>query len=104
MIYVTDHQTKAQFVAIAGLIIGSGLVKPSALELAKKYYDEMDRRSNGRVSNAGVNQLSIRDLAEAIIPAIHAYDGRVIIAIDDLAGLTPTRGQRSGCRSRIPLS
>jgi energy-coupling factor transporter ATP-binding protein EcfA2 len=90
VIYVTDHQTKAQFVAIARRLLETGLIQPSALELAQ-YYDEMDPREIewARIKR-NVNRLSIRDLAEAIIPAIHAYDGRVIIAIDDLSGLTPT--------------
>jgi len=37
-----------------------------------------------------VNRLSIRDFTSAIIPAICAYAGRVLIAMDDMTGLTPT--------------
>ncbi|MCP5460028.1 MAG: ATP-binding protein [Gammaproteobacteria bacterium] len=90
VIHIVEHQTKAQFVAIARRLLEAGLVKPSALELARSY-DAMDPREIewARIKR-NVNRLSIRDLAEAIIPAIHGYEGRVIIAVDDLTGLTPT--------------
>jgi len=38
-----------------------------------------------------VNRMSIRDLTAAIIPAIYAYEERVLIAVDDMTRLTPTQ-------------
>jgi hypothetical protein len=60
----------------------SGLLKPSALELDAALKWARIKRS--------VNRLSIRDLTAAIVPAIHAHKGRMLVAVDDLTAVTPT--------------
>ncbi|MCU0809365.1 MAG: ATP-binding protein, partial [Candidatus Contendobacter sp.] len=84
------HQAKGQFLELARGLLESGLLKPSALELDAGL-DALDpaRIEWTRIKRA-VNRLSIRDLCAAIVPALHAHQGRVLIAVDDLTAVTPT--------------
>lgn len=90
VIHVSEHQAKGQFLEIARGLLESGLLRPSALELDAGL-DALDPAALewARIKRQ-VNRLSIRDLTAAIIPAIHAHRGRVLIAVDDLTGVTPT--------------
>lgn len=90
LIHVTDHQAKGQFVTIARRLLEEGIVKPSALELAQRYDEINPKDIEWAQIKRPVNRLSIRDLTAAIIPAIHDYQGRILIAIDDLTDTTPT--------------
>jgi len=91
LVYITDHQAKGQFVQMARRLIETGILKPSALDLAKRYDDLPPRSIEWAQIRRHVNRLSIRDLTSAIIPAIYAYEGCVIIAVDDMTCLTPTQ-------------
>lgn len=90
VLHVNEHQAKGQFLEIARGLLESGLMKPSALELDA----DLDALNPAAMEWAkikrSVNRLSIRDLTAAIIPAIHAHKGRVLIAVDDLTAVTPT--------------
>ncbi len=90
VLQVNEHQAKGQFLEIARGLLESGLLKPSALELEA----DLDALNPAAIEWAkikrSVNRLSIRDLTAAIIPAIHAHQGRVLIAVDDLTMVTPT--------------
>lgn len=90
VLHVNEHQAKGQFLEIARGLLESGLLKPSALELDA----DLDALNPAAIEWAkikrSVNRLSIRDLTAAIIPAIHAHKGRVLIAVDDLTAVTPT--------------
>ncbi len=91
LVYITEHQSKGQFVQIARRLIETGILKPSSIDLAKRY----DAMPSGSIQwtdiRRHVNRLSIRDLTTAIIPAIYAYNGRVILAGDAMTRLTPTQ-------------
>jgi energy-coupling factor transporter ATP-binding protein EcfA2 len=91
LVYLSDHQAKGQFVQMARRLIETGLLKPSALELAKRYDALPPRQIDWAEIRRHVNRLSIRDLTAAIIPALYAYEGRVLIAVDDMTSLTPTQ-------------
>ena len=91
LVYITEQQAKGQFVQMARRLIEAGIQKPSALDLAKHH----DERPPGGIEWAKirrhVNRLSIRDLTGAIIPALYAHAGAVLIAVDDMTRLTPTQ-------------
>ena len=90
LISIDEQQAKGQFLSLTRGLLELGLVKPSALELDKSL-DEADPATIQWLKiKRQVNRLSIRDLCAAIIPAIHAHPGRVLIAVDDLTTVTPT--------------
>ena len=90
VLHLTEHQAKGQFLEIARGLLESGLLKPSALELDAGL-DALDPAAlEWAKLKRSVNRLSIRDLTAAIVPAIHAHKGRVLIAVDDLTAVTPT--------------
>ena len=90
VLHVNEHQAKGQFLEIARGLLESGLLKPSALELN----DELDELDPAAIQwlriKRQAGRLSIRDLTAAIVPVLHANKGRVLIAVDDLTGVTPT--------------
>lgn len=91
LIYLADHQAKAQFVQISRRLIETGILKPSALDLAKRLDDVDPREIEWKSIRKHINRLSMRDLTSAIIPALYAYRGKVLIAVDDMTSLTPTQ-------------
>lgn len=91
LVYLAEHQAKGQFVQMARRLIGTGLLKPSALGLAQKYDQAAAGALDWKDLRRSVNRLSIHDLTSAIIPAIYSYAGPVLIAVDDMTSLTPTQ-------------
>jgi hypothetical protein len=90
LLHLTEHQAKGQFLELARGLLESGLLKPSALELDAAL-DALDPAAlEWAKIKRSVNRLSIRDLCAAIVPALHAQPGRVLIAVDDLTPVTPT--------------
>ena len=90
VLHVNEHQAKGQFLEITRGLLESGLLKPSALELDAGL-DALDPAAlEWAKLKRAVNRLSIRDLTAAIVPALHAQKGRVLIAVDDLTAVTPT--------------
>jgi energy-coupling factor transporter ATP-binding protein EcfA2 len=90
LLHLTEHQAKGQFLELARGLLESGLLKPSALELDAAL-DALDPALiEWAKIKRSVNRLSIRDLCAAIVPALHAQPGRVLIAVDDLTAVTPT--------------
>jgi energy-coupling factor transporter ATP-binding protein EcfA2 len=91
LVYITEHQAKAQFVQMAKRLLETGVLRPSALGLAKKFdtipTEELDWTELRRT----VNRASLRDVSGSIISAIYAYEGKVVIAVDDMTNLTPTQ-------------
>ncbi len=86
-----DHQAKGQFVEMARQMLHQGLLDAKALDLPEKFqatapaaipWDDIKRQ---------VNRLSIRDLTQAIIPALAECPDKPLIAVDDLTYLTPTQ-------------
>ena len=90
VLHVNEHQAKGQFLEIARGLLESGLLKPSALELDADLDDLDPAALEWAKIKRSVNRLSIRDLTAAIVPALHANKGRVLIAVDDLTAVTPT--------------
>jgi len=91
LVYLSDHQAKAQFVQMARRLVETGILRPTELDLPKKF-DEMDPRDiDWKSIRRHVNRLSMRDLTGAIIPALYSYPGKVLIAVDDMTSLTPTQ-------------
>ena len=90
ILHVNEHQAKGQFLEIARGLLESGLLKPSALELDAGLDDLDPAALEWAKLKRQVNRLSIRDLTAAIVPALHAQKGRVLVAVDDLTAVTPT--------------
>ncbi|HYQ91576.1 MAG TPA: ATP-binding protein [Candidatus Competibacteraceae bacterium] len=88
--YVTDHQAKGQFIAIARRLLQAGILKPEVLDLPEKFHGMAGEQIAWAQVKRHVTRLSMRDLTGAIIPAIHAHPGRILVAVDDLTSLTPT--------------
>ena len=90
MLHLSEHQAKGQFLELARGLLESGLLQPSALDLDAGL-DAVDPAALewARLKRP-VNRLSIRDLCAAIVPALHARRGQVLIAVDDLTPVTPT--------------
>ncbi|MES9902148.1 MAG: ATP-binding protein [Sedimenticola sp.] len=91
LVYLSDHQAKGQFVQMTRRLLETGILKPSSIDLAKELDELPPARIEWRKIRRQVNRMSIRDLSGAIIPAIYAYEGRVLIAVDDMTRLTPTQ-------------
>ena len=90
VLHLSEHQAKGQFLELARGLLESGLLKPSALELDAAL-DALDPAAlEWAKLKRQVNRLSIRDLCAAIVPALHARRGQVLIAVDDLTQVTPT--------------
>lgn len=90
LVYVTDHQAKGQFIAIARRLLQAGILTPETLELPEQFHGMRGEQIPWAKVKRHVTRLSMRDLTGAIIPAIHDHKGRVLIAVDDLTSLTPT--------------
>ena len=75
------QQQNAEAAALRRLDLRLTALEPAALEPAALEWTKL-RRS--------VNRLSLRDLTAALVPALHAHPGRVLVAVDDLTAVTPT--------------
>jgi DNA polymerase III delta prime subunit len=95
LIYLHEHTGKAQFVAIARRLLQTGLLKPSTLDLARSLDALPPDALEWTQIRRSVNRLSMKDLADGIIPALHAFrkdtHGTVILCVDDMTRLTPTQ-------------
>ena len=91
LVYLSDHQAKGQCVQMARRLLETGILKPSSLDLAKQLDELPPEEIEWKKIRRQVNRMSIRDLTGAIIPAIYSYEGRVLIAVDDMTRLTPTQ-------------
>jgi energy-coupling factor transporter ATP-binding protein EcfA2 len=90
VLHLHDHQAKGQFLELARGLLEAGLLKPSALELDPRLDDLDPAALEWMKLRRSVNRLSLRDLTAALVPALHAHPGRVLIAVDDLTAVTPT--------------
>ncbi len=91
VVHLHDHQAKGQFVELARQLLMMGIIKPSALDLAKRYDELPPEAIEWAKIKRTVNRLSIRELTGAIIPALSAHEGQVLLAVDDMTRLTPTQ-------------
>ncbi|MDD2760168.1 MAG: ATP-binding protein [Methylomonas sp.] len=91
LIILHDHQAKGQFVEIARQMLALGLIGAKELDLPAKFHDTPGPEIEWREVKSQVNRASMRDLTQAIIPALARADSKPVIAVDDLTTLTPTQ-------------
>jgi len=91
LIRLHDHQAKGQFVEMARQMLTLGLINAAALGLPSKFHEQpLEEFDWGEVRNQ-VNRMSIRDLTQAMIPALANSVEKAVIAVDDITSLTPTQ-------------
>lgn len=91
LITLHDHQAKGQFVEMARQMLALGILSPKELELPAKFHGTPGHEIDWREIKNIVSRMSMRDLTQAIIPAMARADTRPVIAVDDLTSLTPTQ-------------
>lgn len=91
LIKLHDHQAKGQFLEMARQMLALGLVSAKELELPAKFHELPATQIDWREVKSQVNRMSMRDLTQAIIPALSRANSKPVIAVDDLTSLTPTQ-------------
>lgn len=91
LIILHDHQAKGQFVDMARQMLALGLISAVELDLPAKFQGVPGPQIDWREIKTHVNRASMRDLTQAIIPALARAESRPVIAVDDLTSLTPTQ-------------
>jgi hypothetical protein len=91
LIKLHDHQAKGQFVEMARQMLALGLISAKELELPAKFHELPAAGIDWREVKSQVNRMSMRDLTQAIIPALSRAEHKPVIAVDDLTSLTPTQ-------------
>lgn len=91
VIRLHDHQAKGQFVDMARQMLALSLISPAELDLPAEYHGLPPARIDWKAIRNRVNRMSMRDLTQAIIPALARSDSKPVIAVDDLTSLTPTQ-------------
>lgn len=91
LITLHDHQAKGQFVEMARQMLALGLIGAQELDLPAKFHDIPGQQIEWREIKSQVNRASMRDLTQAIIPALARAEHKPVIAVDDLTTLTPTQ-------------
>jgi len=91
LIKLHDHQAKGQFVEIARQMLALGLLGAKELDLPSKLHATPGPEIDWKEVKNQVNRMSMRDLTQAIIPALAHSDKKPVIAVDDLTSLTPTQ-------------
>ena len=91
LIRLHDHQAKGQFVDMARQMLALGLVGPVELDLPTEFHGTPPAQIDWKAIRNRVNRMSMRDLTQAIIPALAQSDSKPVIAVDDLTSLTPTQ-------------
>lgn len=91
LIRLNDHQAKGQFVEMTRQMLALGLIDAATLGLPSKFQEmPLEEFDWNEVKNQ-VNRMSMRDLTQAIIPALANSVEKPVIAVDDLTSLTPTQ-------------
>ena len=91
LIMLRDHQAKGQFVDMARQMLALGLISAEELDLPIKFHGVPGAKIDWREIKSQVNRASMRDLTQAIIPALARAEHKPLIAVDDLTTLTPTQ-------------
>ena len=91
LIKLHDHQAKGQFVEMARQMLALALISAKELELPVKFHDTPGPKIDWKEVKSQVNRMSMRDLTQAIIPALARSESKPVIAVDDLTSLTPTQ-------------
>ena len=91
LIKLHDHQAKGQFVEMARQMLNMGLISAEELDLPVQFHDMDPAAIEWKEIRNRVNRMSMRDLTQAVIPALAKAETRPVIAVDDLTSLTPTQ-------------
>lgn len=91
LIKLHDHQAKGQFVDIVRQMLALGLISAEELDLPAKFHGIPGPQIEWREVKSQINRTSMRDLTQAIIPALARAGSKPVIAVDDLTTLTPTQ-------------
>ena len=91
LIRLYDHQAKGQFIEMARQMLALGLLTAQELELPVKFHELPSTQIDWKDVKSQVNRMSMRDLTQAIIPALARSGSKPVIAVDDLTSLTPTQ-------------
>jgi hypothetical protein len=91
LIKLHDHQAKGQFVETVRQMLALGLISAKELDLPVKFHELPATQIDWREIKSQVNRMSMRDLTQAIIPALARSEHKPVIAVDDLTSLTPTQ-------------
>ena len=91
IIRLHDHQAKGQFVEMARQMLALALISPKELELPVKFHELPGPQIDWKAVKNQVSRMSMRDLTQAIIPALARAENKPVIAVDDLTSLTPTQ-------------
>ena len=91
LIMLRDHQAKGQFVDMARQMLALGLISAEELDLPVKFHGVPSSKIDWREVKSQINRASMRDLTQAIIPALARAERKPLIAVDDLTTLTPTQ-------------
>lgn len=91
LIMLRDHQAKGQFVDMARQMLALGLISAEELDLPVKFHGVPSAKIDWREVKSQINRASMRDLTQAIIPALARAERKPLIAVDDLTTLTPTQ-------------
>lgn len=91
LIRLHDHQAKGQFVEIARQMLALNLITAQELDLPSEYHGTPAAQIDWKAVKNRVNRMSMRDLTQAIIPALARAEHKPVIAVDDLTALTPTQ-------------
>ncbi len=86
-----DHQAKGQFVEMARQMLNLGLISAQELDLPVQFHDMAPAAIEWKEIRNRVNRMSMRDLTQALIPALAKAETKPVIAVDDLTSLTPTQ-------------
>ncbi len=91
LIRLYDHQAKGQFIEMARQMLALGLLTAQELDLPVKFHELPSAQIDWKDVKSQVNRMSMRDLTQAIIPALARSGSKPVIAVDDLTSLTPTQ-------------
>jgi len=91
IITLHDHQAKGQFVEMARQMLSLGLISAEELDLPAQFHDMAPAAIEWKEIRNRVNRMSMRDLTQAVIPALAKSETKPVIAVDDLTSLTPTQ-------------
>lgn len=91
VIRLYDHQAKGQFVEMARQMLTLGLISAEELDLPVQFHEMAPAAIEWKEIRNRVNRMSMRDLTQAVIPALAQAENKPVIAVDDLTSLTPTQ-------------
>ncbi len=91
IIRLHDHQAKGQFVEMARQMLKQDLITAKQLDLPAALHQTPGSEIDWSEVKNKIQRMSMRDLTQAIIPALAKAENKPVIAVDDLTSLTPTQ-------------